>query len=134
MTDLDKQEPTTPVGVTFKIPVQYWYPTILAVISFTAGGVWWFHNQIAPLESRIAKLEASRPRPSDIPTIPLWNVKHLNGIPPGGALNKDQQQKVDDTVFELTNERRDLVLIVTGYVGQGKRTGKAEDVKDSEAI
>ncbi len=87
--DPAKPEPATPIGLGFKIPVQYWYPTILAVISFTTAGVWWFHNQIEPLESRIAKLEASRPGSArEVPSIPLLHFKHLNGLLPRSPSEK----------------------------------------------
>src|SRR5271165_5793009 len=115
MAEPGGQEAPLPVGVSFRIPVQYWYPTIIAVITFTAGAVWWFHNQIAPLDSRIANLEAVQRGPAhEFPEIPLLNIKHINGLSPNGALTKDQQQKLDDAVYELTNQRKDLVLIVTG--------------------
>ena len=135
MTDSDEKRPTTPIGVNFKIPVRYWYPTIIAVIGITATSVWWFHDQIEPLETRIAKLEASRPGSSTaISDFPVTDIKQLYGLSPNEPLSRENQQKVDDVVFELTNQRRDLVLIVTGYIGQRERTGKAEDAEASEAM
>lgn len=140
----DGQEPIIPIGVNFKIPVRYWYPTIIAVITFTAGGVWWFHEQISPLESRIAKLEAS----SSIPTTnanaasftqefsdyPSLQPKQLTDLSLDGSLSKRNEQIINNLVFQLTNQRRDLVLIVTGYVGEGKRSGSRADGEASNKI
>jgi hypothetical protein len=123
------------IDARFKIPLKYWYPTIIAVIAFTATGVWWFFNQLAPLEARLAKLESMQRTPIAADRIiPFLKVKHIQGLSSDGALTKSQEQVLADVAFDLTNERRDLVLIVTGYVGQGSNLGKAEDVKDSESI
>jgi hypothetical protein len=141
MSDPDGKQLVGPtIGVNFKIPVQYWYPTILAVITFTAGGVWWFHEQISPLETRIAKLEGARPgyefphRLAELSDDPDQKIIFLNNLSLNGPLSTRNEKDINDLVFRLTNQRRDLVLIITGFVGRGRRTGRAEDMQASEAV
>jgi OmpA family len=124
------------IDAKLKIPVRYWYPTIVAVIALTATSVWWFFNQLAPLQARIAKLESAQRLPTAVDRIlPLLNIRHIQGLSSNGALTKAQEQTLNDVAFELTDERKDLVLIVTGYIGQdGNSSGKAENVKESESI
>lgn len=135
MADQSVQDGLNPIDAKFRIPVKYWYPTIIAVITFTASGVWWFFSQLAPLDARIVKLEsAQRTAVAEDRILPFLKIKHLNGLSTNGKLTKSQEQILDDIAFELTNERKDLVLIITGYIGRGQNSGKAEDVSASESI
>lgn len=117
------------------IPLKYWYPTIITVVAFTAGLVYWYFNQTNLINERISKIELKQTiDPSDESIVESF--KYFYNIPISNtpaAFNSTNDFK--DLAFTLTSKRKDLVVIITGYSKDiNKNISKENQYKHSDAV
>lgn len=96
----------------YSLPIKYWIPGLISVISGTAAVVWFFFSMINPLENDILELKTKgTTNYSDKPIV-------LNSIflesTNGENISYQKNLAIQNIVYRL-KQRSDLVLIVGGY-------------------
>lgn len=114
------------------LSIKYWYPTILTAIAFSGGLVYWYLMQVNIIEQRIAKVEIGN---TIVPTNTnvVKEFKYFYNIQTGndGKLKKNQKIDLKDIAFTLNNQRKDLVIIITGYSKDHKNLTKEAQIINS---
>lgn len=115
----------------FSLSIKYWYPTLITVVIFTAGAVWWFYSLLNPIQKDILLLKNNNPTLS-LNKDPVNKIYWLLDIHLSDNFSEIQQKALIDIAYELKNQRKDLVVIIAGYTGEGEESAKEDQVKLSE--
>lgn len=115
----------------FSLSIKYWYPTLITVIIFTVGAVWWFYSLLDPIHKDIILLKNSNPALA-LNKDPVNKFYWLLDLQLKDDFSKLQEKALIDISYELINQRKDLVVIIAGYTGKGVDSPKENKVILSE--
>lgn len=120
----------------FNLPLKYWMPTLISVISGTALLIWFFFSTIInPLEKDIIEIKAKGITSTTTSPIVLHTLFLENTD--GTILSTNQVSQIMNVVYKLT-QRKDLVLLIAGYtdnsVGKDQFQKVVESKKSAERI
>ncbi len=128
----------------FSLSIRYWYPTLFTVIIATGSGVLWFKSQLKPIDEATSQLKVQIAtlkegfdglQNSKIPDLngidPVVKIKYVRGLSTNGNFTKEQIKTMEDLVYTLNNERKDLVIIIAGFTCDDSTCSKGDLVSKS---
>jgi len=123
------QDPLSEANTRFSLPVKYWVPTLISVISGTALLIWFIFSLINPIEKDIIELK-SKGITSNISSPIVTNTLFLENTD-GTVISNNQSAQIKSIVYKL-QQRKDLVLFVAGYSNDNLDKDQFQKVVDSK--
>ncbi|OFY65151.1 MAG: hypothetical protein A3H98_07945 [Bacteroidetes bacterium RIFCSPLOWO2_02_FULL_36_8] len=112
----------------FSVPLKYWIPTLISVISGTAILIWFVFSLINPLENDL--LEVKTKGTTNFSNSPIvLNTVFLESTT-GEDITYQQTLAIKNIVFRL-KQRNDLVLVVGGYTDDNLDNDQFQKVTES---